>query len=154
MSRKYKKRFIIDTFHRNFCPVNHTMNTVKVLIAITFVFVGTAEIVRYDNYKVYSVIPHTNEHLQVLKKLSKDCRNECDFWTDIAFVGHPVDIMVSPKVFVEFNDMIKVQKLFAKVKIEDVQKEIDREITVLKAGENKSLDWTNYYELEKVCICF
>lgn len=129
------------------------MNTLKFLIAFTLLTLGAAQIVRYDNYKVYSVIPHKKEHLQILKKLRNDYQNGCMFFSDFSFIGQPVDIMVSPQFSAEFNDIVKEQRLSATVKTEDVQKNIDREKIVLKAGENRSLDWTNYYTLETVCMC-
>lgn len=108
-----------------------------------------AERVRYDDHKVYRVIPLTEEHLKVLKNLV--LRDHYDFWKDVSFVGMPVDIIVPPKRSIEFNDMIKEQRLPAVVYIEDVQKTIDNQMPSNVVG-NRSMEWTDYHTLEEVSI--
>lgn len=41
----------------------------RLLVAIAFVAFATAEKVAYDNYKVYRILPSSEEHLEVLKQL-------------------------------------------------------------------------------------
>lgn len=72
----------------------------------------------YSNYKVYNVVPRSNEQVQLLVDLKKQ---EYDFWTDVFDVGSDVRIMVSPDQDAEFAHYIESVGFNVSVAISNVQ---------------------------------
>lgn len=75
--------------------------------------------VNYRHYKVYNVVPQSEEQVQILVDLSK--QNVYDFWSDHMYVGAEVRIMVSPKKEMEFRSFVSQNGLDAEIGVTDVQ---------------------------------
>ncbi|KAK5640388.1 hypothetical protein RI129_011199 [Pyrocoelia pectoralis] len=79
---------------------------------------------RFDNFKVYQVVPTTTSHLQLLHELENDVNY--NFWTEAALNRH-VDIMVSPEQKYIFENLLHSGNLTSKVLIDNVQELINIE---------------------------
>lgn len=109
-----------------------------------------AEKVRYDNYKLYRLIPNDEETLDILKKLENtEELSEYDFWSPVVKVGMEVDLMVPPYRVEEIEHMAKARGMNASILIDNVQEVIDNEgfRPESRAG---SFGWTNYHTLAEV----
>lgn len=58
--------------------------------------------VAYDNFKVYKVLPKTEEHVHILSDLHK----EYEFWTNRIDIGKDARIMVPPNKDQKFREYI------------------------------------------------
>lgn len=95
------------------------MNYINILIALLgFVLVSDAK--TYNNYKVYSVVPKNEMHVQILYDLRKSDLS-LDFWTDVFEVESDVRIMVAPEKEMGFLNYTKSIGLDAMLRIENVQ---------------------------------
>lgn len=95
------------------------MKYIKIVIALLgFVLVSDAK--TYNNYKVYSVVPKNEMHVQVLYDLRKS-DHSLDFWTDVFEVGSDVRIMVTPEKELGFLNYSKSVGLDTMLRIENVQ---------------------------------
>lgn len=92
------------------------MNFKIALALIGFLSVANAK--SYENYKVYSVVPKSEEHVQMLNDLRK---SGYDFWTDVFTVGNDVRIMVEPTKDNEFVDYAKTVGFDAVLRVPNVQ---------------------------------
>lgn len=95
------------------------MNYLKIVIALLGV-VLVSDAKTYNNYKVYSVVPKSEAHLQILADLRKS-DHSLDFWTDVFEVGNDVRIMVTPEKEMGFLNYSKSVGLDTTLRIENVQ---------------------------------
>ena len=122
------------------------ITTVLVLTACCY-HISADDKVRYDNFKVYRVVPKSNEAVEILRAL-EESDNVYDFWTEVKGVGHPVDIMVAPHLKYRFSDALAGSQFDVEEYISDVQKLIDNENP--KAGRAVGLEWSSYHTLDEV----
>lgn len=81
---------------------------------------GQAEKMRFDNHKVFSVTPKTNEQVQALQALEADPFGDYQFWTSPGY-KEVVDIMVPPHKQHEFTVFLDHFRLDSAIKIENLQ---------------------------------
>lgn len=79
---------------------------------------SATEKIRYDNYKVYSIVAHADDQVQALRYLETD--SEYQFWTTSG-LKEPIDIVVPPHKVEELSELISKLSLDWKVKVENLQ---------------------------------
>ncbi|KAK5640385.1 hypothetical protein RI129_011196 [Pyrocoelia pectoralis] len=99
------------------------MKVILLLVAVVALCLGE-EIQRFDNFKVYQVVPTTHAHLEALRQLERNVNY--NFWSEPALNTY-VDIMVSPHLKYDFENLLHSLNLPGKVLIEDVQDLINNE---------------------------
>lgn len=117
------------------------------LVTMILMEVLAQEKVRYDNYKVYTVLPTNTTHLNILRNLER--HGEYNFWTDIKNVAMPVDVMVPPHLSSDFQDLISNHKMSSSLKINNVQDKIER-LARKRRSTVKQMDWYDYHDGEEV----
>lgn len=85
------------------------------LVAIT----TSNAFVDYKNFKVYKIIPESEEQVHILNNLRKD--GHYDFWTDIINVGKHAKIMVQPSEHEEFEKYISNIGIKSELSLSNVQ---------------------------------
>lgn len=98
------------------------MKVCGVLLLISLLGGSWAEKVKFNDYKVFTVKPETEDQLKALRNLENDSVASFDFWTSAKNVGQKSDIMVAPGQMDEFKTFLEENHLEASIKIEDVQK--------------------------------
>lgn len=88
------------------------------IFALFGLFVFSNAMVRYDNYKVYSVVPSNEVQIQRLTDLMKQ---GYEIWSDVLAVGQDTRIMVSPEQEKDFVEYSKIIGMEADLKISNVQ---------------------------------
>lgn len=81
---------------------------------------GQAEKMRFDNHKVFSVSPHTDDQVEALRALEADSLEEYQFWTSPGY-KEVVDILVPPHKQHEFSVFLEHYRLDSTIKIENLQ---------------------------------
>ncbi|GBP80206.1 Zinc carboxypeptidase A 1 [Eumeta japonica] len=105
--------------------------------------------IRYDEYKVFSVVPETEDQIQALKDLSQELLYE--FWTDFLDVGKNVKIMVAPNRVKDFYSSLNSIGLRPDLNINNVQQLIDAQLKRPYNGRNtNSFGWNHYHNLEEI----
>ncbi|EEB19277.1 zinc carboxypeptidase, putative [Pediculus humanus corporis] len=97
-----------------------------------------AEKARFDNYRVYQVVPDNENQLEALVSLE-----------DVGQVHDPVDVMVPPHKRDQFQEFLDTYKFRSNVKIENVQSLIDSETNKVGLRSNR-MEWTNYHKLDEM----
>lgn len=96
---------------------NMHFKSIKILVILGLITLCHAY-KSYTNYKVYRVVPKTDEQWKFLKELQDQ---KFDFWTDKYVAGNDVRIMVAPEEDGDFNSLMKSVKLVPEVSVENVQ---------------------------------
>jgi len=110
-----------------------------------------SQIVRYDNFTLYRVVPKTNDQVKTLVDLEESNINQYDFWTHPKGVGVPVDILVSPKRQGKLFEIIS--DMDHEVVMKNLQDNIDKETRVNEAtikGSKLGMGWDAYYRLDDI----
>ncbi|KAJ6635047.1 Zinc carboxypeptidase A 1 [Pseudolycoriella hygida] len=99
---------------------------------------------RYDNYKLYSLQPKTEEQVKAVAEL-EGLTDAYDFWSAPSMV-RDVDVMVPPHKLAEFEDFLNRFEIQFHIKVENIQKLVDQqdpELTAKKTAEGRNaFDWT------------
>ncbi|XP_018331188.1 zinc carboxypeptidase-like [Agrilus planipennis] len=116
-------------------------------VAILATLPLSEQVARFDNYKVYRIIPDNEQQTEILAQLgSSDAYSIWSFGRD----GRPIDIMVPPHMNGEFTELIESQGMKASVFIENVQERIDTENPLTADRANSRLGWTSYHRLNVI----
>ncbi|KAJ8927936.1 hypothetical protein NQ314_019567 [Rhamnusium bicolor] len=107
-----------------------------------------AEKVRFDNHKLYRLIPKDEKSLIALKELQDVELSGYDFWSYVKAVGVPVDIMVSPHLVKELQNMVETLGIDSEVLMENVQEQIDNE-GLRPQSRAGTFDWTSYHTYDE-----
>lgn len=70
-------------------------------------------------YKVYGVIPSTEEQAALLQPLTLN--HEFDFWSDLRRPGYKTSIMVSPEAQESFTKLLQENNIPYELEIQDVE---------------------------------
>ncbi|GLV20125.1 uncharacterized protein CBL_21339, partial [Carabus blaptoides fortunei] len=116
------------------------------VVLITALAVASANIVRYDNYKVYRMLPTTEEQLSRLRELERTSI-EYNFWKSPVARNVPVDVMVPPNMEEHFQGLVHRLQIRAIPYITDVQTLIDEGNVKTKSGR---FGWNEYYNVDEV----
>jgi hypothetical protein len=94
--------------------------------------------VSYQGYSVIRAVPHTEEQLTLLVKLSETLNHEFDFWKPPTRFGQPVDILSPPTMTQKLISHLKQGSLMPVTKIRDFGKRVAEARTDVLA--HKSLE--------------
>ncbi|XP_049860164.1 zinc carboxypeptidase-like [Schistocerca gregaria] len=108
---------------------------------------AAGEKVRYDDHRVYRVLPANVDQLQFLNGLTKYHR-DIYFWKEPSVVNKPADVMVSPKMQASFMEGLEANGIESSVYIDDVQRLIDNERPVREPKASFAFD--DYHSLEEI----
>uniref|UniRef100_A0A1B0CZA8 Zinc carboxypeptidase A 1 n=1 Tax=Phlebotomus papatasi TaxID=29031 RepID=A0A1B0CZA8_PHLPP len=89
------------------------MKVFGVLLVISLLGGNWAEKVKFNDYKVFTVQPETEDQLKALRSLEHDSVASFDFWTSAKNVGQKSDIMVAPGQMDEFRTFLEENHLEA-----------------------------------------
>nr|XP_019538284.2 zinc carboxypeptidase A 1-like [Aedes albopictus] len=121
-------------------------------VAICLCF-GTAfgsEVARYDNYRVYEVIPSSANQLNLLKDL-EGSSDSLIFLKSGDQVGTKFNVVVAPHKLADFTEALLNEGIHARLLERNMQKSIDEEKQrMLSKRAGGSFDFNDYYELEDI----
>ncbi|XP_063698946.1 carboxypeptidase B1-like [Culicoides brevitarsis] len=144
--------------------MNRKLTILVALLSISFCVLGSAikstkEKVSYENYKVYKIVPQSDEDIEVLSELDKNADfYGLDFFRHDKVRGHPAEIMVEPDSQKPFEEVLDKHHIDFEVTIENLQKALDEEELennkpTFRRTLNKksgSLDLTKYYKYNEM----
>ncbi|XP_046995628.1 zinc carboxypeptidase-like isoform X1 [Schistocerca americana] len=117
------------------------------LFLVAGLALAAGEKLRYDDYRVYRVLPANVDQLQFLNGLAR-YHSDIRFWKEARAVNMPADIMVSPKMQPTFLEWLQAHSITASVFIENVQYLIDNERPANVVRADFALD--DYHTLEEI----
>lgn len=106
-----------------------------------------AEKVRYDNFKVYRVIPEDQLAIETLRTL-EDTLEGFNFWQEPTKEGNAVDMMVPPSLEHEFQNILSKHNFSSTILINNVQDLINNERP--KTRLSNRMGWEDYRTLDEV----
>ncbi|KAF5281424.1 hypothetical protein FQR65_LT14695 [Abscondita terminalis] len=101
--------------------------------------------VRYDDFRVYRVLPKNVHQLQALRKLE----GEYELWNEPGLLHKNVDVMVAPYQRTAFEEFLQRLNFHKHVMVENVQELIDNERKGVGASST-NFDWENYYSIDEI----
>ncbi|XP_072767276.1 uncharacterized protein [Anoplolepis gracilipes] len=123
----------------------YTIIMSKIIILCIVLGLVVAQKVTYDNYKVFRIIPTTQQQVHVLRQL-EDVLCDYSFWKPPTTILKAVDVMVPPHKLDEFYYMAAKIKIPFLRFIENVQTLIDRTM----AQQTATFDFLNYHTLDEI----
>nr|CAD7596067.1 unnamed protein product [Timema genevievae] len=117
------------------------------MVMLVALLTASATKVRYDNYKVYHVVPTNQHHLTVLRDIETRIQ-DLRLWSDVQDVHNPVHIMVPPYQEEEFTNLIKSFSMPHKINMHNVQELIDLQEPVLRS--ETSFGFEEYHRLDEI----
>ncbi|XP_017787824.1 PREDICTED: zinc carboxypeptidase-like [Habropoda laboriosa] len=121
------------------------------IFVFAFVALATAEQVKYDNYKVFRIVPKTAEQLEVIEQL-EESSDGFSFWKEPSTVENFVDVMVAPHNIPTFRDVMKTLEVPYDTYVNDVQTLIDSEQPPVQPLV--AFDLNSYHKLEEIYSFF
>lgn len=120
-------------------------------VACTLVFSNSAtgSVTRYDNYRLYKLIPSVDKHLKFLKDIELNSDNSYTFILGPRRVNGSVIVIVSPHKFADFDSMLNVENISYQIAAYNVQSMIDAE-SLIQSKISDNFGWNKYYSLEKI----
>lgn len=117
-------------------------------------FIGGTEIVaagesaRYDNYRMYLMVPDSEKQIEILKIL-ETTSDSYTFIVSATKVGEEVSVIVAPHKFAEFSNLLERENIKSEITVKNIQEFIDDESLTMTRSEGK-FDWTAYNSLEEI----
>ncbi|KAM0726995.1 Zinc carboxypeptidase A 1 [Formica fusca] len=118
----------------------------KVIVLCTILSLAVAQKARFNNYKVFRIIPTTEAQVEILREL-EEIPDGFSFWEAPSFVGRSVDLMVAPHKLPQFYEIMVQIGVPYQVHIEDIQALIDETTPMIRS---KSFDFTSYHTLDEI----
>ncbi|XP_016838928.1 zinc carboxypeptidase-like [Nasonia vitripennis] len=118
----------------------------RTIFFVALVALATAKKVTFEDYKVFRVIPSSEEQLDLLKHL-EGLNEGFSFWAEPSRVFQPADVMVAPSQLDEFTKLMDASDILYETYVQDVQNLIDNENPKTRSG---SFGWTQYHTLEEI----
>lgn len=101
---------------------------------------------RYDNYKVYQVIPNNQEQINILQ-LIETSSDSYKFLVGPAKLKMDVVLIVAPHKFAEFATILRKHNFLYKLLDTNLQEKIDAE-NAFRLRATTTFGWHSYYPLE------
>lgn len=124
--------------------LKYTNFLIIILIVLVNTIYCTIDKIRYDNYRIYKVIPENDKHITILNSLL----NEYEFWKDPTHINEFCIVLVNPEQLEEFQILMKNNEIKLEETISDVQKLIDE--TSPNQFTKSGLEWENYHSLKEI----
>lgn len=119
-------------------------------ICLFFGATYASEVARYDNYRVYEVIPTSAKQLMLLNDL-KDSSDSLIFLESGRHVGAKFNIVVAPHKLADFTEGLSNEGLKARLVDNNIQRSIDQEKSRMKSARSKGVfDFKDYHELDDI----
>ncbi|XP_075983179.1 uncharacterized protein LOC142981269 [Anticarsia gemmatalis] len=119
----------------------------EIFIFLVLVAAINAEYISYDKYKVYKVVPETEDEVKILIDLKN--YNNYTFWSEGVRVDGDVRIMVAPEKQTAFEKYFKDVGITTKVLIQDVQEQINSQLR-RPTTRTSTYAWDYYQNLEEI----
>lgn len=113
--------------------------------------VGSAQKIRYDNYKVFSVVIEDDTQLQVMQDLQN--AQGVIFWEAPEYVKTKVHVAIPPQQIEHFEDVVGNANVLSKLEIENLQDLIDEESPKINERSAKNVEdfnWTAYHDVDEI----
>uniref|UniRef100_A0A1L8DQV2 Zinc carboxypeptidase A 1 n=1 Tax=Nyssomyia neivai TaxID=330878 RepID=A0A1L8DQV2_9DIPT len=130
----------------------------KISIVIVFAVLcalgkSFAEVVRYDNYRIYGVTVNSLDDLKVLKSLE----GSSDGYTFLSMpskLSSEAAVVVAPHKLAAFEDFLKSRNIKHTVTNKNLQRSIDMERRLMNFRKKRSngFDFDNYHTLDEINI--
>ncbi|XP_049878168.1 zinc carboxypeptidase-like [Pectinophora gossypiella] len=130
------------------------MNIKHIFLIFTIIAATNAVKKSYEGYKVYKVIPKTEDDVKILNIVQELGIGE--FWDDNVSVKSDAKIMVSRDLQNEFLTQMEQAQIEVTEVISDLQKVIDDQLTPAKPKSRferesfHSMSWDRYYSLSEI----
>ncbi|XP_059610856.1 uncharacterized protein LOC132257834 [Phlebotomus argentipes] len=147
LPRREYKRAALGSERLQFIPVVRMRNLLVLAIVLLAAF-SSAEKARFDNYRVYTVQVDNDEQLQVLYEMEKAAFSSYDFWKNPSYIGRPVEVMVPPHKFSEFEEIMESLQFQTSLKITNVQELVDKQQPEITPTSD--FDWTRYQTMDEI----
>ncbi|XP_065087332.1 zinc carboxypeptidase A 1-like [Ochlerotatus camptorhynchus] len=121
-------------------------------LAICLFFGATyaSEVARYDNYKLYEVIPTSENQLKLLNEL-KQSSDSLIFLESGSHAGAKFNIVVAPHKLADFTEALLNEGINARIVDKNMQRSIDQERNRMKSRRTKGVfDFQDYHELDDI----
>ncbi|XP_065087363.1 zinc carboxypeptidase A 1-like [Ochlerotatus camptorhynchus] len=121
-------------------------------LAICLFFGATyaSEVARYDNYRVYEVIPTSENQLKLLNEL-KQSSDSLIFLESGSHAGAKFNIVVAPHKLADFTEALLNEGINARIVDKNMQRSIDQERNRMKSRRTKGVfDFQDYHELDDI----
>ncbi|EGI64556.1 Zinc carboxypeptidase A 1 [Acromyrmex echinatior] len=117
------------------------------IIVLWTVIMGlsTSDMVSYEGYKVFSVYPSTDRHLELLQLSIKQYGSW--FWKEPSKLDGEVQVMIPPNQLQTFYEIMHITKSTFKLQIKNVQKLINHTIP---ENQSQGFDFQSYHTLEEI----
>uniref|UniRef100_A0A182PB06 Zinc carboxypeptidase A 1 n=1 Tax=Anopheles epiroticus TaxID=199890 RepID=A0A182PB06_9DIPT len=120
------------------------------LLAFSVLAIETAEVARYDNYRLYRVTPHTEEQLRAVAAMEQ-ASDSLIFLETARKVGDRFDIVVAPHKLADFTETLEADYIPHQLIEQNVQRSFDEERVRLTNKRAKGpFDWNDYHSLEEI----
>ncbi|CAH2241663.1 jg26963 [Pararge aegeria aegeria] len=122
----------------------------KILIFIVLSVVTLAEKVRYDDYSLYKIYAHTEDHVNFLNELQK-ANDGVHFWKTPAQVGDYASVISSPEEKYSLEHILRKRSIYYDVMVDNIQQAFeDQIISRRKRDTRKQLFWTNFQTMSDI----
>ncbi|CAD6999794.1 unnamed protein product [Ceratitis capitata] len=122
-------------------------NLLWVLVSLAVLLaIGSAEKIRYDNFKVFKIKTKNVEQRKWLEQLASDSEN-FNLWHS---GKDEVHIMVNPQKLINLQNYTRSYSLPMEVMVSNVQSLIDGEQSTRSTDDDSSFGWTRYYPLSAI----
>lgn len=119
------------------------------LIAILVATIVCAtEVARFDLYRLYNVVPVTEDHVRHLEEIER-ISDSYTFIKGATRQNRPVSVIVAPHKFAEFSNFLIRENLSFEIVHDNLQEHIDDEVLV-QTRANEDFGWRAYYPLENI----
>ncbi|XP_073950184.1 zinc carboxypeptidase-like [Choristoneura fumiferana] len=126
-----------------------TMKIITILVLLFYYASGDK--FNFTNYALYRIIPKNIEELTTLHSMIHTNNKDLDFFDEPVNVDGLVSVVTSPGYRKTFDEILKANKIYAEVTIENIQAVIDKERIGKYAHRNvRSMTWDAYYTFEDI----
>lgn len=119
------------------------------LVYIMFPSLVMGTVARYDHYRLYELIPSTNEHIKFLKDIESNSDSYI-FISGATTVNSSAVVVVPPHKFAEFDSVLNIEKVNNRIVADNVQSLIDDELFLQLKVSEEIFGWKTYYPLETI----
>ena len=123
----------------------------KLLAVLVLVALVAAEKKSFEDYKVFRIVPTTDEQIELLQRISESSES-FSFWNGPSVANASADLMVAPEKIQDFKNLMEATGTEYATFVENVQTLIDAENppSAQRYSQQSRFDWTSYHTLEEI----